>query len=150
MKYIILLLFATLAQADIHVKRVSLGTDYAFSYVENGVQYCWVMPEWVDLNYFDYTWRTVPNTTVLHSWPVPTPEQTASCSDAPPIPRVVQMHEDELPCLYSTSGQLNRMSCAARIPAGTPCGEKVANYFNTGFSWHVVAHAGQRGLSLCY
>jgi hypothetical protein len=136
MKNLLLLILSTLlisfsASADLQVKRA--GTEYAFSFVENGVQHCWVMPEWVDLNYFDYTWRTVPNTALIHNWPIP--EQTVSCDAV--IPRTL-------------AGSLYFIIPAMPIPipAGIPCGDPVSYTFN-GYALRSVTYNRVTGYALC-
>ena len=136
-----LLLLSTLllvfsANADLQIKRI--GTEYAFIYTENGVQHCWIMPEWVDLNYFDYTWQTVPNTAVLYSWPVPTPEQAASCADAPRVPRTTGGP------LYSINQYL-RVETIGTVPAGIPCGDPIIRFQII----RAVVYNGQTGFAWC-
>jgi hypothetical protein len=129
-------MFFSIANADLLVKRQ--GEGYMFSFVENGVQSCWVMPEWVDLNYFDYTWQTVPNTAVLHNWPAPTPEQADSCADAPPVPRTIGGP------LYTITYAM-QVSAIGTVPAGVICGDAIMYYK----FFRAIAYNGQVGFAWC-
>jgi hypothetical protein len=135
-KLLLLSLLMSSAIADVQVKRV--GTEYAFSFTQNSTQYCWVMPEWVDLNYFDYAWQTVQTTAVLHSWPAPTPEQAASCVDAPRVPRTVGGP------LYTINSSL-RVEAVDTVPAGIPCGDPIIRFQFL----RAVVYNGQTGFASC-
>jgi hypothetical protein len=124
-----LLLITQLAYADLQVKRA--GTDYVFSYVEGGVHHCWIMPEWVDLNYFDSAWRTVPDTAMTYNWPTPTLEQISYCDAS--IPRVS----------YGKMYQLD--GSTSDIPLRHPCGARMSDITFL----HAVTYAGRFGFAIC-
>jgi hypothetical protein len=131
-----LLLITQLAYADtLRIKRTD--TDYVFSYVENGVHYCWIMHEWVDLNYFDYTWRTVPDTARTYNWPTPTLEQIALCDAR--IPRTVSTSA----FTFNGSGALQR---ADDVPIGLPCGDKISTHQ----LYHAIHYAGRDMVGVCW
>lgn len=140
MRYIILFLFATLAHAEVWVKQITTsdGNGYAFSFVQAGKVNCWVMPEWVQLSYFDLTWMTVPQTAVNHSWPSAGAEIAAICNDGPVIPRTTGGP------LYKINHYL-RVEQLSTVPSGIPCGDPVIR-FNF---LRAVTYNGQVGFAWC-
>jgi len=129
-------LFSFSAHADLQVKRS--GTEYAFSFVERGIQYCLIMPEWVDLNYFNGTWTTVPQTAIDRNWPAGV---VNNCVDAPVVPKTLTTARFEL----SPSGTMRRIADA---PVGTPCGDAIAQTYG-GIGWRSVTHGGITGIGVC-
>lgn len=151
-KHLALFLLATLAHADIYIQRVtSEQTDqgYIFQFVQNGVSYCWAMPQMLDQSFIPPSWMPVPQAAIDYRWPVMTGDAALACLSGPPVHTVIQMNEDELPCLYIVGSQ-NRLVCSARIPGGLPCGDVVSRYHQTMFYYRSVTHAGMTGMALCY
>ena len=137
---IILALLAGTVNAEVWVKQVTLpdGNGYAFWFVQEGEVHCWVMPEWVQLSYFDLAWMTVPQTAVNHSWPSAGAEIAAICADGPIIPRTTGGP------LY-TINQYLRVAQLSTVPAGIPCGDPVIR-FNF---LRAVTYNGQVGFAWC-
>lgn len=148
-KLIIFLLLSFSANAELYVKQIETplhGKGYIFNYVENSVNYCWVMPEWVDLNYFDLSWLKVTDTAVRYNWPGS--DAATECESAL-VPRVVEMNEGE-PVRMRVIVAGARIGLGIVIPPGLPCGDIVSRYYSTSFYWRTVSFAGQTGIALCY
>lgn len=129
-------MFFSIANADLLVKRQ--GEGYMFSFVENGVQSCWGMPDLVDLNYFDPNWLKVTDTALRYGWPMMTdPAMIAECA-------AVKTYRTIGGTLYQVTFSLTLAPIAA-IPAGIPCGDKVA--FFEGL--RSATYNGQTGIALC-
>jgi hypothetical protein len=151
MKYMTLFLLATLAHADLQIRQITseqTGDGFIVKYVENGVIYCWGMPDVLDRTFIPQTWTPVTQAAIDYRWPVMTGDDAMACLNGPPVPRVVEMNEGELPVMFGISGQ--RLTRIGTVPAGTPCGDVVSQYYSTPFYYRAVTHAGIRGMALCY
>lgn len=138
-KLLILALISFTANADVWVKQIETveGKGYAFAFPRNGVLNCWVMPEWVQISYFDLAWMTVPDTAINHSWPAGTQETATICANGPQIPRTVGGN------LYSINPRF-QTEVIGSVPSGIVCGDPIIRFnflrsvtYNgqTGFAW---------------
>jgi hypothetical protein len=136
MRWLILLLAFSAHGTAVYVKQIGT-TEYAFSFTTNGMQYCWIMPEWADRNYLNTTWTTVPQTAIDRNWPAPTMEQGINCNDAPRVPRTLAGN------MYFIIPE-----SPVPIPAGIPCGDPVSYTFN-GYTLMSVTYNSKIGFALC-
>lgn len=142
MKHLALFLFATLAHADIYIQRInSEQTDqgYMFRFVENGVQYCWAMPQMLDQSFIPPTWTPVTQAAIDYRWPVMTGDAEAACLDGPKIYRTVGS-----PLWGLTIGLQTQV--IGSVPAGIPCGEQMAQWYFL----RTVTYSGQKGFAVCF
>lgn len=144
MKYIILFLFATLANAEIYIQRVTspeLDQGYMFRFVQNGNVYCWGMPQMLDQAFIPQTWTTVTQAAIDYRWPVMTGDAEAACLNGPTVSRTLTTARFEL----TPSGTMRQISDA---PVGTVCGDAISNNYN-GIGWRSVTYNGVTGIGVC-
>lgn len=141
----ILLIFALLAgtvNAGPYVQRVSIPDDgeyYKIMYVEKGVQYCWLMPEWVQMSFFPYSPMLVTEAAINYNWLAGTPETALACAEFPKIPRTVSNRA----FTFEGNGNLYRTE---DVPLGVPCGDKIATYQ----LYHAVHYQGRDFIGTCW
>lgn len=135
----LLLIFALLAgtvNAEVWVKQITLpdGNGYAFRFDDK----CWVMPEWVDLNYFDSAWMTVADTALLHSWPAADDATIAACTGGP------RVYKTSFTQMYGLDNN-GQLIVTGTVPLGTPCGERMSDitFLRT------VTYGGRFGFGIC-
>lgn len=140
-KLIFFLLLSFSANADLYVKQIATqqGKGFIFSYVERGVNHCWIMPEWVDLNYFDISWLTVNDTAIFHNWPASDPEAVTACANGPKVFKVATGK------MYTITGSL-KVVVVMNIPNGIPCGDAIHDYSML----RSVTYGGHTGFAVCF
>ena len=141
MKYIILFLLATLANADIYIQRVTsneLDQGYMFRFVQDGVVYCWGMPQMLDQAFIPPTWTPVAQAAIDYRWPTMTGNAAAACLAGPKIYRTSFTQVYGL----DNNGQL---IVTGTVPLGTPCGERMSDitFLRT------VTYGGRFGFGIC-
>jgi hypothetical protein len=133
---LITLLFCNTTFAELMVKRQ--GEGYMFSFVEGDKAYCWGMPDLVDLNYFDQSWRTVPETAIQYNWPKMTdPASIESCNS-------LKIPVTQAGPFYTISHTM-RVTTIGTVPAGIPCGDPIITFKFL----RSVTYNGQTGFASC-
>jgi len=138
-KILFLLLFSFAAQAfDLQARRN--GEGYAFRFIQDGVIYCWGMPDLADLNYFSQTWMKVTDTALAYSWPLGDAAFAAVCAENLNVKRT----NGSFP-MWSITPNLTVVE-TMQLPAGIPCGEQAGQWEFI----RAITYNGRSGITLCF
>lgn len=153
MKYIILFLFATLANADVYIQRISneqLGNGYILAFPKDGVIQCIGFPELLDLTVIPQTLMIMQDAALAYSWPLMTVQTVDICRSLN-VPRTINNASWGFSYLYpvSIAGGIFTIGAPVEIPENTPCGDRVGATVYQSFAMHSVIYNGVAGMAVC-
>ena len=147
MRILLLLMLSFAATADVFVKRTA--DSYFFRFVSDGTEYCWGMPDFVDLSYFNDIWTTVPQTAIDHSWPQPDAAGVTTCNEELPRWKTLAWTANGTSPIYTVQNIPPRMVLIGYAPAGVLCGDAVTDVANRTYQYRQIYYNNMTGIGIC-